>query len=159
MTTSPTLARIKAAQEQAMRDKDQAARALLSTLFGEAVLIGKNAKNAAGEYEPRETTEAEVLKLTKDFVKKAEETATSFDKLGRAADAIAYRRQVEILRSFLPAAPTAAELDAAIEAEVAKLTAPSMKDMKTVLEALAARFGDALDRQVAAPLVKSRLSR
>lgn len=156
--SSATLTAIRAAQKDAMRNRDAEARSLLSTLVAEAAMVGKNAVTSNGYPDPRDATEAEVLKVVKDFIKKARETQDSLTKLGRTEDAAAYGREIEILGRFLPEAPNEEAMLAVIDEVVRGLEAPSMKDMRTVLGALDEKFGNSLDRAMAAKLTKSRLN-
>jgi len=65
---------------------------LLTTLLGEAAMVGKNAN--------RETTDQEVVAVVKKFVKNIDETITALSS--RNQDASAFMVERKILEQFLP---------------------------------------------------------
>ena len=65
---------------------------LLTTLLGEAAMVGKNAN--------RETTDQEVVAVVKKFVKNIDETITALTT--RNQDASAFMVERRILEQFLP---------------------------------------------------------
>ena len=85
--------RIRADQLQARKDKDTIKVNLLTTLIGEAVSIGKNNGN-------RETTDAEVIALTKKFIKNLQEAIEVYTRNGVSVDA--QRTEIGILEAYVP---------------------------------------------------------
>lgn len=88
---------IKQNQLQARKNKDAAAASLLTTLVGEASMIGKNDGN-------RESTDAEVTAVIKKFVKNIDESISALSKnAGENAERIATAtKEKEILMAYLP---------------------------------------------------------
>lgn len=89
------LQRIKAAQLVARKERRAADAAVLTTLIGEASIIGKNDGD-------RESTDAEVIAVTKKFIKNIDETirhATEHKNDDAVDKAYAERY---ILNQFLP---------------------------------------------------------
>lgn len=84
----------------AARKAGSADAGLLTTLLGEAAMVGKNAG--------RETLDAEVVAVVKKFVKNIDETVTALTTRGQ--DASAFLAERAVLEQFLPAQLTEAAL-------------------------------------------------
>jgi uncharacterized protein YqeY len=82
---------IKTAQVTARKTGAQEA-SLLTTLLGEAAMVGKNAN--------RETTDQEVVAVVKKFVKNIDETITALTS--RNQDASAFLMERGVLEQYLP---------------------------------------------------------
>jgi uncharacterized protein YqeY len=69
-------------------------------------------------------------------------------------------KEIAIIESYLPAAPSDAELAAAIEAAVGETAAKSPKDMGPVMKAARAKLaGKTVDGKVLSDRVRERLAR
>jgi len=90
---------IKAEQITARKAGTADAR-LLTTLLGEAAMVGKNAG--------RETTDQEVVAVVKKFVKNIDETITALTS--RNQDAIAFFVERRVLEQFLPVQMTETDI-------------------------------------------------
>jgi len=172
-TASPLLARIQQASKDALRSGDAATRRSLSALEAAAKARGKDAVDpGTKEAAPREPTDADVVAAIRDQIKKARETAENFAALAakaeaaggadeaasRGAAAAQARAEVALLEGFLPKAPGADDIAAALDDILAAIPGAGMKQMGEVMAKLGERFGSGLDRAVAAPVVKARLS-
>ncbi len=82
------LQKIKEDQLVARKSKDSVRSKLLTTLIGEAVMVGKNCGN-------RESTEEEILSTIRSFLKQANE----FIKISPNEESV---REIEILKNYLP---------------------------------------------------------
>lgn len=82
---------IKTAQVTA-RKTGASEASLLTTLLGEAAMVGKNAN--------RETTDQEVVAVVKKFVKNIDETITALTS--RNQDASAFLMERSVLEQYLP---------------------------------------------------------
>lgn len=153
MTQTSTAQALRDAKFAALRAKDTATSTLLGGVLANVAARGKDAEGG-----PREPTEADAVAAVRDAIKKADETAANFDKLGRADEAGKARAQSARLSGFLPQAPGADQLAAAIDAALAGMPGAGMKDMGKVMAVLGEQFGAALDRAAAAPIVKAKLS-
>jgi uncharacterized protein YqeY len=109
---------------------------LLTTLLGEAAMVGKNAN--------RETTDQEVVAVVKKFVKNIDETITALSS--RDQDASAFMVERRILEQFLPVQMT----EQAIQNVAAQFT--SMPEfMKFMKENYAGQY----DGKVASTIAKA----
>jgi uncharacterized protein YqeY len=109
---------------------------LLTTLLGEAAMVGKNAG--------RETTDQEVVAVVKKFVKNIDETVTALSTRGQNAGAFLAERAV--LEQFLPVQMT----EQAIQNVAAQFT--SMPEfMKFMKENYAGQY----DGKVASTIAKA----
>ena len=80
------------AKQIAARKSGSADASLLTTLLGEAAMVGKNAG--------RETTDAEVVAVVKKFVKNIDETINALTMYNK--DATAFLNERGVLEQFLP---------------------------------------------------------
>lgn len=76
----------------AARKAGSAEASLLTTLLGEAAMVGKNAG--------RETTDQEVVSVVKKFIKNIDETVSALSSRGQ--DAASFLAERSILERFLP---------------------------------------------------------
>lgn len=93
--------RIKRDQVEARMNRDTIRANLLTTLIGEAEMVGKNAGN-------RESTDSEVAAVIKKFVKNAQETLTALQARGGFNEVVAV--EISILESYLPKQLTESDL-------------------------------------------------
>lgn len=132
---------IKAAQVAARIERNQLATSALTTLLGEAIAIGKNAGN-------RETSDDEVIRLTKKFIDNVEFTMS---KTSDPTLLTTLAQEREIYRKFMPALLTTQELTGIIETQ-SGTTGQIMGYLK-------ANYAGRYDGKVAAELVKNKLNR
>jgi uncharacterized protein YqeY len=92
--------------------------------------------------------DAEAVKVLASLVKQREDSAEQYDRNARPELAAKERAEIEVLKAYLPAEASDAEIAAAVERAVAETGASSPKDMgkamKAALAALAAA-GKAVD--------------
>lgn len=104
--------------------------------------------------------DAEALQVLQTLVKQRRESVEQFTKGGRLDLADKETREIAIIESYLPAAPSEAELAAAIEAAVAETSAKSPKDMGPVIKAAKAKLvGKTVDGKILSDRVRERLAR
>ena len=108
---------------------------LLTTLLGEAAVIGKNAGN-------RETTDSEVVAVVKKFVKNIDETINALTMYNK--DATAFLNERGVLEQFLPM-----QLSEAALIEVAKCQSSMPAFMKHLKENFAGKYDGKLASTVA----------
>lgn len=140
--------RIRADQLQARKETDTVKANLLTTLIGEAVSIGKNDGN-------RETTDAEVVALTKKFIKNLQEAIAACSRFGFNTDDQV--REVSILEAYIPKQMSAEQLKEVVTAIKAEISA-GPKDMGKVMALLKARHDGQYDGKVASSIVKEVLA-
>lgn len=122
-------------QQIAARKAGDPKASLLTTLLGEAAMVGKNAG--------RETTDAEVVAVVKKFIKNVDETIAALQARNQLFTEFAVER--EVLEQFLPQQLTEATL-----AEVAK----TQPDMPTFMKHLKEKYAGQYDGKLASTVAK-----
>jgi uncharacterized protein YqeY len=108
----------------------------------------------------RALEDAESLQVLQTLVKQRRESVEQFAKGGRQDLADKETKEIAILENYLPAAPSDADMNAAIEAAIAETDANSPKAMGAVIKAAKVRLeGKAVDGKVLSDRVRDRLSR
>ena len=103
-----------------------------------------------------EATELQILQM---LVKQRREAADMFRKGGRPELADKEEAELKQIESYMPAAPTDAEIDAAIAAALAETGATSAKQMGAVMKAAQAKLaGKRVDGRALSERVRARLS-
>ncbi len=105
--------------------------------------------------------DGEAVKVLQGLVKQREDSAEQYAKAGRPELAEKEQAEIAVLRAYLPAEVTDAEIAAAVDKAVAETGAASVKDMgkamKAALAALAAS-GKAVDGKRVNEAVKKKLA-
>lgn len=143
------MGRLHTEMTAARRGTDEVAKSLLVTLYAEAGRVGKDDGN-------RESTDGEVIQTVRKFLKNVDETVGKLEAMGR--DASQFKREGEILRTYLPAQLSEDELKAEIGTIVAGLPDRSPKAMGQVMAALKQKHGANYDGKLASALVKQALA-
>jgi uncharacterized protein len=103
-------------------------------------------------------TEPVEMQVLNTLMKQRRESADMFRKGGREELAVKEEAELALIETYLPAAPSDEEVDAAIEAAVAETGASSAKDMGKVMKVAQARLaGKRVDGKVLSERVKARL--
>ncbi len=106
----------------------------------------------------RPLEDAEALQVLQTLVKQRRESIEQFTRGGRTDLADKETREIAIIESYLPAPPSEAELDQAIEAAISETGANSPKQMGAVIKAARARLaGKTVDGKVLSDRVRQRL--
>ena len=104
-------------------------------------------------------TEAQEQQILKILVKQRLDSADMFRKGGREEMAVKEDAERAIIETYLPAAPSEADMDAAVEAALAETGITSLKQMGVVMKAAQAKLaGKNVDGKVLSEKVRSRLS-
>ena len=103
-------------------------------------------------------TDDEILKLLQSMVKQRNESITLYEKGGRLELAEQEREEIEVIKSFLPAQMSDAEIEAAVDALIADSGAESIKDMGRIMSGLRESYAGKMDFAKAGALVKQRLA-
>ena len=102
--------------------------------------------------------ESAELQVMNTLIKQRNESAELFRKGGRNELAEKEEAEIAIIESYLPAAPSASELDEAVTAAITETGASSSKQMGAVMKAAQARLaGKRVDGKALSELVKTRL--
>jgi uncharacterized protein len=102
--------------------------------------------------------EAAEMQVMSTLLKQRQESADMFRKGGRDELAAKEEAEIKIIESYLPSAPTTAEMEEAVSAAIAETGANSPKQMGAVMKAANAKLtGKRVDGKALSELVKSRL--
>lgn len=147
----PLLERIQSDMVAAMKAKDEARLS--------AIRLIKTAlkKHEVDSMKPLdEATEIQVLNT---LIKQRREAAELFRQGGRAELADKEEAELKLIESYMPAAPSDAEIDAAINAALAETGVTSLKQMGVVMKATQAKLaGKRVDGKALSEKVRARLS-
>lgn len=141
------LAQLKNDSLLARKAADRVRGTLLSTLIGEAEMVGKNAAN-------RESTDEEVQQTIRKFLKNNQEALGVIKDEERRA---VLEQESAILTAYLPPLASDAEVQTFIAATVATLAERGPKQMGVVMGALKARYGSDFDAKQASVWIKDAL--
>jgi hypothetical protein len=107
---------------------------------------------------PKPLDEAAEMQVLKSLVKQRIEAAEAFRKAGREEQAASEEAERALIESYLPAAASPEEMDAAIAEALAETGAASLKQMGVVMKAVQARLaGKTVDGKALSDKVRSRL--
>src|SRR5271154_2873168 len=103
--------------------------------------------------------EATELQILSTLIKQRREAADMFRKGDRAELADKEEAELKLVESYMPAAPSDAEIDAAIAAALAETGATSAKQMGLVMKATQAKLaGKRVDGKALSEKVRAKLS-
>src|SRR6185436_10819318 len=103
-----------------------------------------------------ESSELQILNM---LVKQRRESADMFRKGNRTELAEKEEAELKIIESYMPSAPTEAEIDAAIAAALADTPGASLKQMGVVMKAAQAKLaGKRIDGKALSDRVRAKLS-
>jgi len=106
----------------------------------------------------RPLEDAESLQVLQTLVKQRRESVEQFTRGGRTDLADKETKEIVIIESYLPAAPSEAEMAQAIEAAIAETGAHSPKQMGAVIKAARALLaGKAVEGKALSDRVRQRL--
>ena len=136
----------------AMRAKDELRLSVLRMM--KAALKNKEIEKIRPLQEP------EALQVLQTLVKQRHESVEQFTKGGRLDLAQKETKEIAIIEGYLPAAPSDADLAAAIDGAIAETGAKSPKEMGAVIKAAKARLaGKTVDGKALSDRVRERLAR
>ena len=146
----PLLDRIQKDMIEAMKAKEEAR---LSTVRMIKTALKKHEIDSMKPLD--EATEIQVMNT---LLKQRRESADMFRKGGREELAVKEEAEIQLIESYLPSAPSAAELEAAVSAAISETGASNAKQMGLVMKAAQAKLaGKRIDGKALSELVKSRL--
>jgi uncharacterized protein len=107
----------------------------------------------------KELDEAAELKILSQLIKQRREAADMFRQGGREDQALKEEAELKLIESYMPAAPTESEIDAAIASAMQDTVATSAKQMGVVMKAVQAKLaGKRIDGKALSEKVRSKLS-
>lgn len=144
---APSLAdRLRAAMNEARKQRDQARTLLLSTILSDV----KN-REIELNHPPTDDETAEVLRRG---IKKRRESVEAYEKGGRTAQAATESAEIKVLEEFLPAAIPPEEIRVAVREAIAA----GAKDLGKVMGAVMPRFKGRADGKVINQIVREELA-
>jgi uncharacterized protein YqeY len=136
---------LKEDQLIARKNRDQIKATLLTTLIGEAEMVGKNNGN-------RDPFDEEVVSVVKKFLKGVNETITILEKSGH--DASQFEKEREILDSYLPTQLTKEKIIVMLDSAVVDGTLVEDKSFKgAAMKWLKTNYSGQYDGRVAAEAI------
>jgi len=138
--------RLRAAMNEARKQRDQARTLLLSTILSDI----KN-REIELNHLPTDDETAEVLRRG---IKRRRESVEVYEKVGRTEAAAAETAEIKALEAFLPAAVPPAEIRAAVREAIAA----GAKDMGKVMGAVMPKFKGRADGKVVNQIVREELA-
>lgn len=143
---------IQADLTQAMKSKDE--------LRLSALRMVKSALKLKEVEKIRPLEEAEVLQILQTLIKQRRESIEMFTRGGRQELADKEQKEILVIESYLPSAPSEAEMNQAIERAVAETGANSPKQMGAAVKAAKALLqGKTVDGKALSDRIRERLSR
>jgi uncharacterized protein YqeY len=111
------------------------------------------------EIEIRKTLEDEdVVKVIQTMVRKGEESVEQFQTGGRTDLVEKEKKEIEILKSFLPQPLSQDQILKIIDQSIQETQASSLKDIGKVMKSVMPKIGGKADGKLINQLVKERLS-
>ena len=108
---------------------------------------------------PKPIDEAVEMQILKQLIKQRIDAAEMFRQAGRTEQAEKEEAEKRLIESYLPAAASAEEVDAAIAEALAETGATSLKQMGVVMKGVQARLqGKTVDGKALSDKVRSKLS-
>jgi len=145
------LERIQADLTAAMKEKDELRLSVLRMM--KSALKNKEVEKM------RALDDLESLQVLQTMVKQRRESVEQFIKGGRRDLAEKESKEIVIIEEYLPAAPSDAEIQHAVEAAVNEVGADSLKQMGAVIKAARAQLeGKTVDGKALSDRVRERLS-
>lgn len=141
---------LKQDQLSARKRRDSLSTKLLTTLYSDVVMVGKNDGG-------RETTDIEVISILKKYIKNAEEVMSN---LSPSDERFAYASfEIELLNTYLPNQLSVEDLNVVIAQIIEAREFTSMKDMGQTMQALKAMYDGTYDGATAVDIVRQQLGK
>src|SRR6516165_6792099 len=103
--------------------------------------------------------EKEELQVFSTLIKQRKDSIDAFEKGGRPELAKKEAEEIAIIEAYMPKAVSEADVIAAVEATIAEMGTPTMKDMGTVMKNVMAKFAGArVDGKLVSETVKEELT-
>lgn len=137
--------------KEALKSRDTLKTSVLSFLRAELL-------NAAIAQKKNKLDDPDVLSVVKRQVKAHQDSIEQFEKGGRQDLADKEKKELEILKAYLPAQLSEEEVRKIIEEVVSASGAAGMKDMGRVMKEVNVKTAGAADGKLVSEWVKARLS-
>ena len=144
-------------EERLLEEMKEAMRSNDKTRLSTIRMIRSAVKNKEIEVRNRLDDDA-VAKVIQGMVRRGEESIAQFQAGGRVDLVEKEKKEIEILKSFLPQAMTQEEIQKVIDQSIEETQASSMKDLGKVMKVIMPKLGGKVDGKLVNQLVKERLS-
>lgn len=145
---------LAAALKDAMKSKD-AARLSTVRLVQAEIKTRDIANRTAGK---GDASDDEILQILAKMVKQREESAKIYEDNARPELAAKERAEIDVVKAFMPAQLSEADVRANIAAAIAEAGASGLKDMGKVMAVLKERYAGQMDFAKASSVLKELLS-
>ncbi|MEH6650004.1 MAG: GatB/YqeY domain-containing protein [Motiliproteus sp.] len=150
MTDSAIKTELKQAQKDAMRAKEKTRLLVLRTILSEIKRV---------EVDERiELDDARVLVVLDKMQKQRRDSITQYDAAGRDDLSEVERKELEVIKQFLPTQLTDQEIDQLIDQAISSTGASSMKEMGQVMGILKPQMQGRADMAGVSKLIKAKFS-
>jgi uncharacterized protein YqeY len=146
------IAQISEDLKNAMRAKDTVALNVIRNLKSALKYAAIEKLGADGELD-----DTDALAVVRKEIKKLNDSVEGAEKAGRPDAAADAKAEIAVLQKYLPAAMSADDLAALVEAVIAELGATSKKEMGAVMKALQERVAGRADSKSISTEVAKRL--
>ena len=147
----PLIDQVQKDMVAAMKSRDEARLSALRMM--KAALMKQKVDS------PKPLDEATEMQVLKSLIKQRMDAAEMFRTAGRIEQAEKEEAERTLIESYLPAAASEQEMDAAIDAALAETGVTSLKQMGVVMKATQARLqGKTVDGKTLSERVRSRLT-
>lgn len=106
----------------------------------------------------KELSDDDVIMIIKKNVKQRESSIEEYTKYGRMDSVEDLKKEIEILKEYLPKELSEEEIDKEIDDAIKDVNASSIKDMGKVMKELNAKIGTRADMSKVSGKVKAKLS-
>jgi uncharacterized protein YqeY len=146
----PLIDQLAQAMVAAMKSRDEARLGALRLM--KAALMKQKVDS------PKPVDEAAEMQVLKTLIKQRTEAAEAFRKAGREEQAAKEEAERALIESYLPAAASEQEVEAAVAEALAETGATSLKQMGVAMKAAQAKLkGKTVDGKALSDKVRSRL--
>ena len=138
--------------KEAMKTKDAIKTSILSFLRSEL-------NYAAIEKQKKNLDDQDVLSVIRKQIKQHQDSIEQFQKGNRADLVEKEKKELEILKSYMPQEMSQEEIKKLIEEAISATGASEMKDMGRLMKELMPKLGGRADGKLVNDLVKERLTK
>ena len=140
---------IKKDLDAARKNKQTNVVSFLSTMYSDVIAFGKNNGN-------RETTDAEAIKILKNFQSKTEEVIDLLNKKD-PSKVLEYKNKIELIQKYIPQQLSEDELNLIIDKYVSELPAIDKKSIGVLMNRLKNEHAGTYDGKLASKIIKEKL--
>ena len=145
-------------EERLVEEMKQALKTSDKARLSAIRMIRSSLKNK--EIELRKKLEdEEIIKVIQAMVRKGEESVEQFQTGGRTDLVEKEKKEIEVLKSFLPQPLSEEEISKIIDQSIQETQASSLKDIGNVMKSVMPKIGGKADGKRINQLVKEKLSR